>query len=152
MRPPDHSTIHALRSDFALQIARHLAREGRSQAAAAARLGIPQPTLSRIVRGQVEAISLELMLKIAMRAGLPVVLQTGSDPAEAGVYVAGGISPGSTRPASRIAAQARRATGESLRALTPAQRLAAHLEHNKLVTALHRAGARTSGRRSRSSP
>ena len=151
MKRPEQSAIQSLRSDLALQIARHVGRGGQTQAAMAKRLGIPQPTMSKIMRGQVEAVSLELMLKIAMRAGLSVLLQTGEDPAEAGAYVTGVNPPGLARSKSRLAEQARQATSESLRSLTPEKRLEAHLRHSELVTALHRAGAEASGTRSRSS-
>ena len=150
MTKSEQATIQALRGDLALQIARHAGRDGASQATTAKRLGIPQPTLSKIMRGQVDEISLELMLRIAMRAGLSVVLQTGEDPAEAGVYASGAGPPGRARIASRIADEARRATIESSRSLTPEKRLAAHLKHNELVAALHRAGAKAAGSTRRS--
>jgi len=85
----DNLTIHALRSDMALQLARFVQRDGASQSAAAKRLGIPQPTLSKIMRGQVDSLSLELLIRISVRAGLPFVLQTGKEAVEAGVYVTG---------------------------------------------------------------
>ena len=80
------------------------------------------------------------MLKIAVRAGLPVVLQTGKDPAEAGVYVSGITTSKPARIKSRLAEKARHAMNESVRSLTPEKRLEAHLKHSELVTALHRAG------------
>lgn len=150
MNRAEQATIQALRGDLALQIARHVGRNGASQAATAKRLGIPQPTLSKIMRGQVEAISLELMLRIAMRAGLSIVLQTGQEPGEAGVYSSGVTPSGPARITSRIADQARRATSESAHSLTPAERLAAHLKHNELVAALQRAGARAAASSRRS--
>lgn len=150
MTRTEQETIQALRGDFALQIARHVGRDGTSQAAMAKRLGIPQPTLSKIMRGQVEAISLELMLRIAMRAGISVLLQTGEEPAEAGVYASGVAHSGRARTTSRIADEARRATSEGARSLTPERRLAAHLKHNELVAALHRAGAKAAGSTRRS--
>jgi predicted XRE-type DNA-binding protein len=141
LKQPELAAIRALRSDLALQIARQVGREGRSQSAAAARLGIPQPTLSKVMRGEVQAISLELLLRIAMRAGLPVVLQTGRDPAEAGVYAAGSVL-GRARTPSRLADEARLALSDGARTLTAGERLAAQQKHNELVTALHRAGAK----------
>jgi len=150
MTPPDQATIQALRSDLALQIARHVTRQGQTQSAAAQRLAIPQPTLSKIVRGQVEAVSLELLLRIAVRAGLLVVLQTGKQPAEAGVYVSGIATSKPARIKSRLAEQAQQAASESVRHLTPQQRLEAHLKHSELVTALHRAGMAHRGTPARS--
>lgn len=140
MNHPDQATVQALRSDLALQIARHLGRDGQTQVATAKRLAIPQPTMSKIMRGQVEAVSLELMLKIAVRAGLCVVLQTGKDPAEAGVYVSGITTSNPARTKSRLAEEARHAVSESIRSLSPEKRLKAHLKHSELVTELHRAG------------
>jgi predicted XRE-type DNA-binding protein len=144
-KQPEQEAIRALRSDLALQIARHVERERLTQSAAAARLGIPQPTLSKIVRGAVDAISLELLLRVAMRAGMPVVLQTGKDPSEAGVFAAGRPPSESARPRSRLADEARFALGENVRALTPGERLAALQNHSELVTALRRAGAKALG-------
>lgn len=140
MTRPDQATIQSLRSDLALQIARHVGRDGLTQVATAKRLAIPQPTLSKIMRGQVEAVSLELLLKVAVRAGLSVVLQTGKDAAEAGVYVSGITTSKPARIRSRLADEARLAVSESMRSLSPEERLEAHLNHSELVTALHRAG------------
>ena len=140
MPHPDQAAVQALRSDLALQIARHVGRDGHTQVVTAKRLAIPQPTMSKIMRGQVDAVSLELMLKIAVRAGLSVVLQTGKDPAEAGVYVSGITTSKPARIKSRLAEEARRAVSESVRSLTPEKRLEAQLKHSELVTALHRAG------------
>jgi predicted XRE-type DNA-binding protein len=140
MDSPDVETIHALRSDVALQVARYVRARSLSQVAAAEHLAIPQPTLSKIMNGKVADLSLELLLRIAVRAGLHLVLQTGNVPAEAGAFVAGGI--GASRPASRskVAEEARASLLETARRLSPEQRLDAHLQHNQLVTALHHAG------------
>ena len=140
MPHPDQAAIKAMRSDLALQIARHVGRDGQTQVATAKRLAIPQPTLSKIMRGQVGAVSLELMLKVAVRAGLSVVLQTGKDAAEAGVYVSGIATSKPARIKSRLAEAARHTVSESVRTLSPEKRLEAHLKHSELVAALHRAG------------
>lgn len=150
MTRPDQAAIQALRSDLALQIARHVGRDGLTQVATAKRLAIPQPTLSKIMRGQVGAVSLELMLKVAVRAGLSIVLQTGKDAAEAGVYASGIATSKPARIKSRLADEARLAVSESIRALSPEERLEAHLKHNELVTALHRAGMELGGTPARS--
>jgi predicted XRE-type DNA-binding protein len=148
----DQEAVQTLRRDLALQIARHVGRDGKTQVATAKRLNIPQPTMSKIMRGKVDRVSLELMLKIAMRAGLPVVLQTGKDPAEAGVYVSGIKASSPARIKSRLAEEARHAASESVRSLTPEKRLEAHLKHSELVDALRRAGMKNGeamGRRSK---
>jgi predicted XRE-type DNA-binding protein len=135
--PRDVSTIKALRSDLALQIARHVKRLGQSQIAMAKRLGIPQPTLSKIVNAQVGELSLELLIRIAVRARLPVVLQTGVDPEEAGVHVVSAPGPQRTHP-SNLADHARDALAQSHLQLTPEQRLEAQLQHSQLLITLQK--------------
>ena len=136
---PDTLTIHALRSDMALQLARFVQRAGASQSAVAKSLGIPQPTLSKIIRGQVESLSLELLIRIAVRAGLPFVLQTGKEPAEAGVFVAGEYSTArSNRSAVNEGTRAELAA--AIRRLTPEQRLEALATHSKALLELRDAG------------
>ena len=136
----DDATIHALRGDVALQIARFLQRQQLTQAAAAKLLRVPQPTLSKIVNGRVTDLSLELLLRIAVRAGLYLVLQTGAVPEEAGAFVSGSVRAAGTGTRSKLADDARDALLATARDMTPEQRLHAHLKHSELVTSLHRAG------------
>ena len=138
--PPELQIVHALRSDVAHQIARYAKGLGISQLAAAKRLDVPQPTLSKIVNGHTADLSLELLLRIAVRAGLRVTLQTGLVPQEAGAYVAV-RRPLSVRTfPSKIAASANALLKESLRKLTATQRLEAFLEHNQLASELRQTG------------
>jgi predicted XRE-type DNA-binding protein len=136
----DTRTVLALRSDLALQIARHLRDNGQTQAAAARRLAVPQPTVSQIIHGKVAQLSLELLIRIAVRAGLPVVLQTGKDAEEAGVFVAGEPLQENRPLKSKVADYARQALIEDARDMTPQQRLEAHARHSQLMVALIRAG------------
>jgi predicted XRE-type DNA-binding protein len=138
--PPDFKTVQALRSDVAHQIARYTERLGISQLAAARQLDLPQPTLSKIVNGRTSDLSLELLLRIAVRAGLRVTLQTGLIPQEAGAYVAASRpAPDRTFP-SKVVADSHASLHESFRELTPAQRVEAFLEHNQLVHELLETG------------
>jgi predicted XRE-type DNA-binding protein len=138
--PPEVETVQALRNDVAHQIARYAERLGVSQLAAAKRLEVPQPTLSKIVNGRTSDLSLELLLRIAVRAGLRITLQTGLIPEEAGAYVAV-RRPFSARTfPSKIAARTNASLKESLRQQTPAQRLEAFLEHNQLASELRETG------------
>jgi predicted XRE-type DNA-binding protein len=137
---PEIATIQALRGDLALQIARSVAETGETQVAAARRLGIPQPTLSKIVRGSVGELSLELLIRIAVRAGLQLVLHTGKDPAEAGVFVSRAATGENTRTKSRVSEEARRGLAKSVQMLTPEERLEAHVRHSELLAELNRAG------------
>lgn len=138
----DAQTIQALRGDVALQISRFLTRERLSQAAAAKLLRIPQPTLSKVVNGRVSELSLELLIRIAVRAGLPLVLQTGATPEEAGAFLAGAVPDSRQGTRSKLADEARDALAATARDMTPEQRLLAHVKHSELVTSLHRAGRR----------
>jgi predicted XRE-type DNA-binding protein len=138
MHPSDDATIQALRRDLALLIARFLERSGTTQVAAARSLGIPQPTLSKIANAQVSALSLELLIRIAVRAQLPLVLQTGKDPNEAGVFVSG-TSPPARAQRSRLAERARDGLNASAQLLTPEQRLDAQLTHSELLAELQQA-------------
>lgn len=138
--PPDFETVHALRSDVALQIARYTERLGISQLAAAKQLDVPQPTLSKIVNGHTSDLSLELLLRVAVRAGLRITLQTGLIPQEAGAYVAAARPSSAREFPSKIAARTHGLLKESLRKLTPAQRLEAFLEHNQLASELRETG------------
>jgi len=134
------ATIGALRSDVALQIARSITRSGGTQSDAARRLGIPQPTLSKIVNGRVSDISLELLIRVAVKAGLPIALHTGRAPEEAGAYISTTHRPAPRSPRSRLGAVARESLLQAESRLTPSQRLEAFLEHNQLLAALNQAG------------
>lgn len=138
----DVSTIQALRSDVALQIARFLQDRKLSQAAAAKLLQIPQPTVSKVVNGRVSDLSLELLIRIAVRAGLLLVLQTGAVPEEAGAFVSGSAPSARRGTRSKLADDARDELLAAARDMTPEQRLLAHVKHSQLVAKLQRAGKR----------
>lgn len=143
------ATIHALRSDVALQLARHVRRLGLTQVPAARRLGLPQPTLSKILNGHVSGISLELLIRTAARAGVPMTLQTGRVPQEAGAFVSGtGIRRGRTLR-SRLEEQVRESLHQSSARLTAAERVQAFLEHNQLLGTLQQAGRAAEAQRRR---
>jgi predicted XRE-type DNA-binding protein len=136
----DEGTVQALRSDVALQLSRYAHGLGVTQVAAAKQLGLPQPTLSKIANGRVSDVSLELLIRVAVRAGVPITLQTGRAPQEAGAFVSGIHSRSSQGIRSRLADAARETLMQSEASLTASQRLEAFLEHNQLMGALHLAG------------
>ena len=146
---PDIATVQALRSDVALQLARFTRRMGVTQVAAAKRLGLPQPTLSKIINGRVSDVSLELLIRAAARAGLPMTLQTGRVPQEAGAFVSGTHSRPSRASRSKLGEDVRDSLNQSTSRLTPAERLQAFIEHNQLMGALHQAGRDAEARRAR---
>jgi predicted XRE-type DNA-binding protein len=146
--PSDIATVQALRADLALQISRCLARRKLTQVEAARLFDIPQPTLSKIVNGRVADLSLELLIRVAVRAGLPVVMQIGTVPEEAGAYLSGeAAAQRPTSPKSNLAQSARDALIDAARKLTPEQRLNAMLEQTQLVSELHAAGRTMQGQR-----
>jgi len=134
----DEATIQFLRRDIALQISRLARRLGGTQMAAAKQLGVPQPTISKIMNGRVSDLSIEFLIRIAVRAGLPITLQTGHVPEEAGAFVSR-LSQESRASRSKLADKARESLLDSERRLTPTQRLEAFLEHNQLLGILHQA-------------
>ena len=139
MASPELATIQALRLDLALQIARYVQRSGANQVAAAKALSISQPTLSKIANAQVFELSLELLIRIAVRAQLPLVLQTGKDPSEAGVFLSG-TATRKRAHGSRLAYRDRDALAARAQHLTLEQRLDAQLKHSELLAALRESG------------
>jgi transcriptional regulator with XRE-family HTH domain len=123
---------------------------GVTQIAAAKQLGVPQPTLSKVINGRVSDLSLELLIRVAVRAGLPITLQTGLVPQEAGAFSSPTRSPSSRASQHKLGDFARQSLiqSESSR-LTPSQRLEAFLEHCQLVCALHEAGRVAEAQRAR---
>jgi predicted XRE-type DNA-binding protein len=128
----DIALIRTLRGEVALQIARYTRQLGVNQVAAARQLGVPQPTLSKIVNGQVSNISLELLIRLAVRAGLALSLQTGGVPQEANKRARS--SP------SRLSKDDRDSLILAQNHLSPSQRLEAFLEHCQHLVALQQAG------------
>src|SRR4051812_9687961 len=131
--PPDIATVQALRRDVALQLARFIQRMGVTQIAAAKRLGLPQPTLSKIINGRVSDVSLELLIRAAARAGLPLTLQTGRVPQEAGAFVSSMHSRSQRATRSKLGEAAQNSLMQSANRLTPTERLKAFVEHNQLM-------------------
>jgi predicted XRE-type DNA-binding protein len=138
---PDEATIHSLRRDLALQVSRAVRRLGATQVVAAQQLGVPQPTLSKLINGRVDNLSIELLIRIAVRTGLSLTLHTGDVAEEAGVFVSTSDRHPITRGGkSHMAEEARQSLEVSDRRLTPSQRLEAFLEHNQLLAELHQGG------------
>jgi predicted XRE-type DNA-binding protein len=137
--PAAEATIQSLRRDIALQVSKFARRAGGTQVAVARRLGIPQPTLSKINSGRVHDLSIEFLLKVAIRAGLVLTLQTGREAKEAGAFISG-LSRSKGANESKLANDARKSVEASGKHLSPARRLEAFLQHNQLLAVLHQAG------------
>jgi len=66
------------RVTLAVEIERYIEKNGFTQAEAAAAFGVPQPTISKIVRGDLSRLSLEYLLKMLARVGITVQMVPGA--------------------------------------------------------------------------
>jgi predicted XRE-type DNA-binding protein len=66
------------RVTLAVEIERFIEKNGLTQARAATAFGVPQPTISKIVRGDLSRLSVEYLLKMLARVGVPVQLVAGA--------------------------------------------------------------------------
>ena len=64
-----------LRSFLMIELECHIKREKWTQAEAAKRLGVTQPRISNLVRGKINAFSLDLLVKMAASAGLRITMK-----------------------------------------------------------------------------
>jgi predicted XRE-type DNA-binding protein len=64
-----------LRAQLAEALRQWIEREELTQALAAKRLGIAQPRVSEITRGKVELLSLDYLVGLCAKAGIPVGLK-----------------------------------------------------------------------------
>ena len=64
-----------LRSSLMLALARHIKREGMTQAEAAKALGVTQPRISNLVHGKIDLFALDMLVKMAAAAGLRVTMR-----------------------------------------------------------------------------
>jgi predicted XRE-type DNA-binding protein len=62
--------VMKLRTQVMIRMEQHMKAKGWTQTEAARRLGIKQPRVSRLIKGKSEDFSLDMLLKLAARAGL----------------------------------------------------------------------------------
>lgn len=74
---PEEATALHIRAQVAAALEHHIHRKGWSQIEAARALEVPQPTVSKIVNGNIEKLSIEFLIKLMVRADLPVKLSGG---------------------------------------------------------------------------
>jgi predicted XRE-type DNA-binding protein len=74
--PEDAAALH-IRSQLAATLEYHIELKRWSQTEAARALKVPQPTVSKIVNGNIEKLSIEFLIKLMVRAGLPVSISGG---------------------------------------------------------------------------
>jgi hypothetical protein len=90
-----------------------------------------------------------LLIRVAVRGGIPLALLTGHAPEEAGAFITARSGASARVLRSDLADKARDSIIRSERGLTPSQRLEAFLEHNELMGALYQAGRAAAAERVR---
>lgn len=75
--PREEAIAMHIRSQLATLLEQHIERKGWSQTAAARAFKVPQPTISKIVNGNIDKLSIEFLIKLMVRAGLPVEITSG---------------------------------------------------------------------------
>lgn len=70
--PPHEAEVLLMRATLAEALRRWMEREDLTQAKVAKRLGITQPRVSEITRGKVELLSLDYLVGLCAKAGIPV--------------------------------------------------------------------------------
>lgn len=74
--PEEAAALH-IRSQLAATLEQYIDRKGWSQSEAARALKVPQPTISKIVNGNIDKLSIEFLVKLMVRVGLPVDVSSG---------------------------------------------------------------------------
>ena len=73
--PPEEAAILQMRADLMSDLRKFIKAKRLTQAKAAEILGISQSRVSDLIRGKWERFSLEMLITLAMRAGMHVTLK-----------------------------------------------------------------------------
>jgi len=73
--PPEEAAILQMRADLMSDLRKFIKAKRLKQAKAAEVLGISQSRVSDLIRGKWERFSLEMLITLAMRAGMHVTLK-----------------------------------------------------------------------------
>ena len=76
--PSHEAAVMLLRAELAEALRVWMEREGLTQAQAAGRLKVRQPRVSEIVRGKVELLSLDYLVGLCAKAGIPVAARVAA--------------------------------------------------------------------------
>ena len=76
--PPHEAAVMLLRAKLAEALRVWMEREKLTQAQAARRLQIRQPRVSEIARGKVELLSLDYLVGLCAKAGIPVAVRVAA--------------------------------------------------------------------------
>ena len=72
---PDEAAIVQMRADLMADLRKFIKAKRLTQAKAAEMLGVSQSRVSNLIRGKWEKFSLEMLITLAMRAGMRVTLK-----------------------------------------------------------------------------
>jgi|SRR6185437_14475541 len=75
--PREKATALHIRAQLAAALEHHIDRKGWSQSEAARALKESQPTISKIVNGNIRKLSIDLLIELMVRADLPVKISSG---------------------------------------------------------------------------
>jgi predicted XRE-type DNA-binding protein len=73
--PPHEAAVMLLRAQLAEALRAWMEHGALTQADAAKRLGVTQPRVSEITRGKVELLSLDYLVGLCAKAGIPVKMR-----------------------------------------------------------------------------
>ena len=76
--PPHEAAVMLLRAKLAEALRVWMEREKLTQAQAARRLQIRQPRVSEIARGKIELLSLDYLVGLCAKAGIPVAVRVAA--------------------------------------------------------------------------
>ncbi len=76
--PPHEAAVMLLRAELAEALRVWMEREKLTQAQAARRLKVKQPRVSEIARGKVELLSLDYLVRLCAKAGIPVTVRVAA--------------------------------------------------------------------------
>jgi predicted XRE-type DNA-binding protein len=91
--PAEAATIDTLRTDLALALRKFIERSQMGQAKVGEILGLKQNVVSQIVRGKIEHLSVERLIKAMVRAKIPGYAEWGASAEDACARVAMRASP-----------------------------------------------------------
>lgn len=73
--PKHEAAVMLLRAQLAEEVRRWIEREGLTQVGAAEHFGISAPRLNEIVRNRIEKVSVDYLLGLCAKVGIPVSLK-----------------------------------------------------------------------------
>jgi predicted XRE-type DNA-binding protein len=135
-----------LRAVVAERIAQFFSESGVSQAEFARRIGVPQPTLSLVVRGRVGRLSLELLLRMCARSGrrYELTIDEAADPVpdQWAPLDNPKIDPETGGTYSRLASEMRESRRCFEAALTPEQRIELFIQQQAVAEIVSKSAKR----------